>query len=300
MQTLQLLGGADGHFAFMRRARAHLRDGGIVAVAIADVRPTLKEFEWHDGDASPLPDVTEQDGWAYFSQPDRRQAQETRSSSSAGAKPSTRHGARSTSADRIALDVVSVQGLQEAGQRAGLLTPTRCARSRPPRKHIGSQVVIFRCLRPRTLHVCALYPDLMNIYADRGNLLMLRRRCELARARLRACWSRYRRRARPDGCGPSITWAVARIATRSSAPRIARATSRAALDPAAAERGAVVLGVCGGYQLLGHAYQLGDAELPGVGLLDISTTRGEGPAADRQRRDRGRPAGAEGRVLRRL
>jgi len=27
----------------------------------------------------------------------------------------------------------------------------------------------------RTLRVCALYPDLMNIYADRGNLLMLER-----------------------------------------------------------------------------------------------------------------------------
>src|ERR1700704_1140933 len=30
----------------------------------------------------------------------------------------------------------------------------------------------------RTLRVCALYPDLMNIYADRGNLLVLQRRCE--------------------------------------------------------------------------------------------------------------------------
>ena len=28
-----------------------------------------------------------------------------------------------------------------------------------------------------TLRVCALYPDLMNIYADRGNLLLLERRC---------------------------------------------------------------------------------------------------------------------------
>ena len=27
------------------------------------------------------------------------------------------------------------------------------------------------------LRVCALYPDLMNIYADRGNLVMLERRC---------------------------------------------------------------------------------------------------------------------------
>ena len=29
-----------------------------------------------------------------------------------------------------------------------------------------------------TLRVCALYPDLMNIYADRGNLLLLERRCQ--------------------------------------------------------------------------------------------------------------------------
>ena len=29
----------------------------------------------------------------------------------------------------------------------------------------------------RTLRVCALYPDLMNIYADRGNLIVLERRC---------------------------------------------------------------------------------------------------------------------------
>ena len=36
---------------------------------------------------------------------------------------------------------------------------------------------------------------------------------------------------------------------------------------AAADRGAVILAVCGGYQLLGHSYQLGDQTLPGVGLL---------------------------------
>ena len=141
MQTLQLLGGADGHLAFMRRARAHLLDGGIVAVAIADARD-FEEFEWHDGDASPLPDVTEQEGWAYFSQPTavrrngdtfvlerRREAVDT-------------HGTRSTSADRIALDVVSVQGLQEAGQRAGL-HPHSVHQIPPTEEHIGSRVVIF-------------------------------------------------------------------------------------------------------------------------------------------------------------
>ena len=34
------------------------------------------------------------------------------------------------------------------------------------------------CCVPETLRVCALYPDLMNIYADRGNLSLLRKRCE--------------------------------------------------------------------------------------------------------------------------
>ena len=45
---------------------------------------------------------------------------------------------------------------------------------------------------------------------------------------------------------------------------------------AAAGRGAVVLGVCGGYQLLGHSYALGGEQIEGVGLLDVHTVRGEG------------------------
>ena len=46
---------------------------------------------------------------------------------------------------------------------------------------------------------------------------------------------------------------------------------------AAAARGAVILAVCGGYQLLGHSYQLGDETLPGVGLVDLATVRDDGP-----------------------
>jgi CobQ-like glutamine amidotransferase family enzyme len=46
---------------------------------------------------------------------------------------------------------------------------------------------------------------------------------------------------------------------------------------AAAEREAVILAVCGGYQLLGHSYELGEEELPGVGLVDLRTVRSEGP-----------------------
>jgi hypothetical protein len=38
-----------------------------------------------------------------------------------------------------------------------------------------------------------------------------------------------------------------------------------------------VLGVCGGYQLLGSSYALGGREIPGVGLVDVRTVRHDGP-----------------------
>ena len=38
-----------------------------------------------------------------------------------------------------------------------------------------------------------------------------------------------------------------------------------------------MLAVCGGYQLLGHSYQLGDERIPGLGLADLETVREPGP-----------------------
>jgi CobQ-like glutamine amidotransferase family enzyme len=43
------------------------------------------------------------------------------------------------------------------------------------------------------------------------------------------------------------------------------------------EDGAVLLAVCGGYQLLGHSYQLGDERIEGLGLADLETVRVTGP-----------------------
>ena len=53
-------------------------------------------------------------------------------------------------------------------------------------------------------------------------------------------------------------------------------TKRDALH-AAADAGRVVLAVCGGYQLLGHHYELGEERIPGVGLVDLHTVREDGP-----------------------
>ena len=53
-------------------------------------------------------------------------------------------------------------------------------------------------------------------------------------------------------------------------------SKREALASAVAD-GAVLLAVCGGYQLLGHSYQLGEERLPGLGLADLETVREPGP-----------------------
>jgi lipid II isoglutaminyl synthase (glutamine-hydrolysing) len=126
----------------------------------------------------------------------------------------------------------------------------------------------------RTLRVCALYPDLMNIYADRGNLFVLQRRCE---------WRGIGFRLKGSGLGEALDGAAHDIyyigggqdRDQLLCAEDLVAGKRATLHEAAS-RDAVVLGVCGGYQLLGESYTLGDKQLEGVGLLDVRTVREPG------------------------
>jgi CobQ-like glutamine amidotransferase family enzyme len=123
--------------------------------------------------------------------------------------------------------------------------------------------------------VCALYPDLMNIYADRGNLLLLERRC-----RWRGLDFELTGVGLADDLDPEAAdlfyMGGGQDRDQALCARDLAERKRDSLHAAAA-RGAVILAVCGGYQLLGHSYQLGEETLPGVGLVDISTVRGDGP-----------------------
>jgi CobQ-like glutamine amidotransferase family enzyme len=127
----------------------------------------------------------------------------------------------------------------------------------------------------RTLRVCALYPDLLNIYADRGNLLLLERRCQWRGVGFELSGAGLGDELDPDahdlfyvGGGQDRDQALC--------ARDMVMTKRDALHAAAA-RGAVVFAVCGGYQLLGHGYEMGGETLPGVGLVDLETVREDGP-----------------------
>jgi lipid II isoglutaminyl synthase (glutamine-hydrolysing) len=128
---------------------------------------------------------------------------------------------------------------------------------------------------PGRLRVCALYPELMNIYADRGNLLMLERRCRWRGIEFELGSSDLGQRLDPDAADLFYIGGGQDRDQRLCALDLVE-TKREALH-AAAERGTPILAVCGGYQLLGHSYQLGEETLPGVGLLDLTTVREEGP-----------------------
>jgi lipid II isoglutaminyl synthase (glutamine-hydrolysing) len=125
------------------------------------------------------------------------------------------------------------------------------------------------------LRVCSLYPELMNIYADRGNIAVLRARCEW-----RGLGFEHAGVSLGDSLDPNahdlFYMGGGQDRDQMTVAHDMAETKRDALH-AAADRGAVVLAVCGGYQLLGHSYQLGDEELPGVGLVDLRTVREPGP-----------------------
>ena len=125
------------------------------------------------------------------------------------------------------------------------------------------------------LRVLALYPDQMNIYADRGNIVFLRRRCEW-----RGIGFSYAAAGPGERFDPAEHDLLYIGGGQDRDQRMVAAdmveSKREALA-SAVEDGAVVLAVCGGYQLLGHSYQLGEERLPGLGLADLETVREPGP-----------------------
>ncbi len=127
----------------------------------------------------------------------------------------------------------------------------------------------------RTLRVCALYPELMNIYADRGNLLLLERRC---------AWRGIGFEVTAASIGADVDPAAHDLfylgGGQDRDQRLCAEDlvehKRDALHAAAADD-RVLLAVCGGLQLLGHSYELGDERIPGIGLVDLHTVRDDGP-----------------------
>lgn len=124
-----------------------------------------------------------------------------------------------------------------------------------------------------TMRIAALYPELLNIYADRGNLLLLQRRCAWRGIGFELTSATLGDQLDPDAHDLLYLGGGQDRDQRLCAEDLV--TVKRDAVHAHAARGGAVLAVCGGYQLLGHHYTLEPGEhLPGVGLLDVHTERG--------------------------
>lgn len=123
------------------------------------------------------------------------------------------------------------------------------------------------------LRIAHLYPEQMNIYGDRGNILTLMQRCR---------WREIDVRVEGIVPGQDVDWAKYDLAFFGGGQDSGQSliaddfvqrhgpSIKSAIDD-----GLVLLAICGGYQLLGHYFLTHTGEkLPGVGALDLYTVGG--------------------------
>ena len=272
MQLVQLMESQAQRESLLSSIARHLDPGGRAALALLDF-----DEEWVAEPARPpLADVLERDGWVFSSQP-----------------LAVRGRTRAIELERLR-QAVSPSGDLSAESLQGATGRRQCRRARtrgfqrrawrrtgacasPPLPTTSAAPWSCSVQMPDlSLRVLWLYPEHMNIYADRGNIAVLERRCswrgigfELARAGLGD-------RVDPDG-HDLLYVGGGQDSDQVLVARDMVETKREALAEAVAGDTAL-LAVCGGYQLLGGSYALPDGELlPGLGLVELETVREPGP-----------------------
>ena len=123
------------------------------------------------------------------------------------------------------------------------------------------------------LSLVHLYPDLMSVYGDRGNIIALQRRCAWRGIDLRVIPVSLGDRLPAEACDLIFFGGGQDREQEVVSPDFV--ANKGAAVREAVEDGAVVLAVCGGYQLLGHTYTTVDGEeLAGAGVFDIRSVPG--------------------------
>ena len=129
----------------------------------------------------------------------------------------------------------------------------------------------------RPVVIAHMFPDLLNLYGDGGNVRILGER--LAKRGIPV-------RVRRVEYGESIDLGDVDLVFLGGGPdreqKLASGELLRMKDGLRAfvEDGGALLAICGGYQILGKTWLLGDEEVPGLGIVDIETKR-PGTSADR-------------------
>jgi CobQ-like glutamine amidotransferase family enzyme len=131
----------------------------------------------------------------------------------------------------------------------------------------------------QVLRLGHLYPSLMNVYGDRGNIICLTRRCALRGIRLEVTPLET-----GDALDPDVYDLLFMGGAQDHDQGLVAADLvelKGAALREAVEDGVPYLGVCGGYQLAGRFYRGADGvEIAGAGVFDLYTLH-PGPRAKR-------------------
>lgn len=125
----------------------------------------------------------------------------------------------------------------------------------------------------KPLTIVHLFPELLNLYGDGGNVIALTRRLQ---------WRGLPVEVREIGMGDAMDFSQADIvfigggADREQMIVKDAMVARKSELSAYVVDGGVLLAVCGGYQFLGHSYAMDDVVVEGLGVIDMETVRGEG------------------------
>lgn len=117
-----------------------------------------------------------------------------------------------------------------------------------------------------------LYPDLLNLYGDRGNIQCMKKRCE---------WRGIEAEVQAFHITDEIDFSDLDIvllgggSDREQMLVCEKLKTIQASMKAYVEDGGSVLAVCGGYQLLGHYYDTEEGRIEGLSLVDLYTEHGD-------------------------
>jgi CobQ-like glutamine amidotransferase family enzyme len=129
----------------------------------------------------------------------------------------------------------------------------------------------------KPLVIAHLFPDLLNLYGDGGNVTILQKRLE---------WRGIPVEVRSVNYGQSVDLDTVDLVFLGGGPDRQQRLAADELERMSAQlaqyvrQGGPVLAICGGYQILGRTWLMGDEEVPGLGILGVETRR-PGPSTNR-------------------
>lgn len=121
------------------------------------------------------------------------------------------------------------------------------------------------------LKIGHLYPDLLNLYGDRGNIQCLRKRCE---------WRGIEAEVQEYQLEDQIDFKdldIVLLGGGSDREQMIVCSELKKIQKdfkSYVEDGGSVIAVCGGYQLLGHYYDTEEGRIEGLSLVDLYTIQG--------------------------